>query len=609
MKRIAWIFAAVVLSALALLALLVALVPRDALKARMGEQISSWTGRDVSLRGEPEISIFPRLSVTLNDVHVSGPEGMADSEILSMDRLTGTIRLLPLIIGRIEVGAYRMVRPRVHLVRDSAGRRNWDFDSGAAALQLAFAGDVPLGDFSLEGGGVVYEDRQSGDSERLDSVNLSVDWPSVRQPIAVEGAGIWRGEQVTVSGSADAPFAFMNGGATPLEGRVEAAPISVIFSGQADHYPMPKLSGALKLSTPSLRRFASWLGSPIGPGSTLGQASGFGTAAFDRNGLSVADAEFTLDGNGASGALQIALSPKLDITGTIAFNALDLTPYFAGLSATMATTKDWRSVALPTDWLGGMNADIRLSATTVKLGALSAGDAAASVSLRDGRLEVGLAQAVVGGGSVNGNLAVADSADAAGAAVEAQLRANDILFALPAASLALPQAISGTGTVQVDVSATGGNLGALVRGLDGTAKVSVRNGAVPLFGLADAAAAAGGPVNPLPTEGLAAIAVDSASAGFSFSGGVGMLQRANVVTHTYSADAQGWIGLLDGSLGLNGTLQTGAAGTTRATPAPVAAPDASTTPSPAGATTAAAPIAFTIEGTLTAPVTHMQAGN
>src|ERR1043165_6441559 len=176
MKRIALIVAGVLLSALALFVLLIALVPRDALKARLSEQISAWTGRDVSARGDPEISVFPALSVTLNDVHVSGPDGMGDAELLSMDRLTGTVRLLPLLIGRIEVGSYAMERPLVHLVRDKQGHRNWDFDSGAAALQLAFEGDVPLGDFSLAGGTVVYDDRQGGKEERLDSLNLSIDW-------------------------------------------------------------------------------------------------------------------------------------------------------------------------------------------------------------------------------------------------------------------------------------------------------------------------------------------------------------------------------------------------------------------------------------------------
>jgi uncharacterized protein involved in outer membrane biogenesis len=586
MKRIALMVAGVLLSALALIALLIALVPRDALKARLSEQIASWTGRDVSARGDPEIGIFPVLSVTLNDVHVGGPEGMDDAEILSMDRLTGTIRLLPLLIGRIDVGSYTMERPLVHLVRDSEGRRNWDFDSGAAALQLAFEGDVPLGDFSLAGGSVVYEDRRSGDRERLDSVNLSIDWPSVRNAIAVEGSGIWRGEEVKVAVEAKEPFSFLNGRATPLETRIESAPLTGIFTGQADNYPAARLNGALKLSTPSLRRFAGWLGSPIGPGSTLGQASGFGTAAFDRNGLSVSDAEFTLDGNSASGALKIAVKPKLDISGTLAFNTLDLSPYFVGLSSLLALADDWRRISLPTDWFGDMDADIRLSAASAKLGELTAANAAASVSLRDRRLEIGLAQAAFNGGSVTGNLAVTDAVDSA--AVEMQLRANDVAFALSPPTLGLPHPISGTATILIDVGTKGHDFGAFVNELSGTGRISVTSGTVPLFGLADVAAATGGPVNPQPNEGLATVAVDSASAGFSFSGGVGMVERGNVVTQAYSADIKGWIGLLDGTLGLSGAIKSSAASDPAVTPGQPAI----------------APVGFTIEGTLAAPVAH-----
>src|SRR5690606_14545879 len=123
---------------------------------------------------EPRIGFLPRLTVTLDDVRVSGPSNMTDAQILSMDRLIGTIRLLPLIIGRIEVDSFTMVRPLVHLVSDENGRRNWKFDSGAAALQLAFSGDVPLGAFRLDGGSVLYEDRRAGTSERIDSVDLGI---------------------------------------------------------------------------------------------------------------------------------------------------------------------------------------------------------------------------------------------------------------------------------------------------------------------------------------------------------------------------------------------------------------------------------------------------
>ena len=590
MKRIALILAAVLLSAVALVALLVALVPREALKARVGEQIASWTGRDVSVRGDPEIGFFP-LSVTLNDVRVGGPQGMSDAEILSMDHLTGTVRLFPLIIGRIDVGSFTMVRPLIKLVRDEADRRNWDFETGAAALQLAFEGDVPLGDFSLEGGTILYEDRLEGTQERLDSVNLAVDWSSVRNPLAIEGSGIWRGEQVSVSASAEAPFAFLSGRETPVDVRIEAAPISMIFGGLAKDYPRVNLDGALKVSTPSLRRFASWLGSPIGPGSTLGQASGFGTASFRADSLSVESAEFTLDGNSASGALKIAFAPKPDITGTLAFSALDLTPYFAGLSGAISTSADWRQVALATDWFSDMDADIRLSANTARLGELSATNAAASVSLRDGRLEIGLASAVIGSGSVAGDVAVTDYPDARGASVEARIRASEIAFTLPATTFGMPEAVSGTGSLFLDIGTQGADLGALFGAVAGSGRFSIKDGAVPLFGLGDVAAATTGTTNPTPEDSLATTRVESASIGISFSSGLATVERGSVVTQGYTADFMGWVGLVDGTLGLNGTIEPAGANASVVTTGTETTPGAQEDE----------PLRFTIEGTLAEP--------
>lgn len=627
MKRIALILVAALGCAVVLFALLVALVPREALKSQMSEQIASWTGRDVSLRGEPEIHIFPSLSVTLNDVHVAGPEGMEDAEVISMDRLTGTVRLLPLMIGRIEIASYTMMRPLVRLVRDGKGRRNWDFDSGAAALQLAFAGDVPLGQFTLEGGTITYEDRLGGDGERLDSVNLSISWPSVRNPLAISGSGIWRGELVTASGKAAEPFAFLNGHATPVDLRLDSAPMNVVLTGEANEYPASKVTGSLQLSTPSLRRFASWLGSAIGPGSTLGQASGSGTALIDRDGLSVENAEVSLDGNTATGALKIAISPKLDITGTLAFDALDLSPYFDGFSTAVATSADWRRVALPTDWFGGMNADIRLSANAVQIGTLAASSAAASAILHEGRLEIGLARALFGGGSIAGTLAITGAQNGQPATAEAQLRGSDIAFAVPAATLKLPLSASGTTSLFVDLSTKGPDLGAMLGGLSGAARLTVTNANVPLFGIGEVARAAAGNAKPAqaPGQALELVPVTSASAGLRFSSSVLTLDRGEVVTPSYAASVQGWIGLLDGSLGLNGTVTPGgtaASSTPSLAPTPLQVTSAQGTSEPTATGTSTEPVAaspaagapasslpgipFIIEGTLAAPVVRTQ---
>jgi AsmA protein len=562
MKRIAWIVGAVAVAALALLALLIVLLPRESLKTGIGEQIAAWTGRDVSLRGEPELSLFPDLTVTLKDVQVGGPSGMDEAEIVSMDRLTGEIRLLPLVIGRVEIGAYRMVRPLIRLVRDDTGARNWAFDSGAAALQLAFAGDVPLGNFVMEDGTFIYQNRRDGVIERLDSVNLTVEWPSVRQPFVVSGSGIWRGEQVSFSATAGAPFEFIKGKATPLEAKLDSVPLAMAFSGTAADLDTPRMNGELSLATPSLRGFAAWLGSPIGPGSTLGQASLSGTAVYSEGVLSVENAELALDGNNAAGALKVSASAKPDVTGTLAFPALDLTPYFAGI-ATAWRGGDWRSIDLATGWFEDLSADIRLSAGSVQLGGIRFGQTAASASLREARLEIGLAEAAFSGGTLSGDVALTHSAATLDAAVEAQLRATDFDLAAAALALGLPPMLAGSASIAVDFAGSGKDFGSLVAGMRGTSVVSLRNGAVPLFGIAALAAGAAAapavdPSQPTP--------VDELAARLSFAGGTANLDDAKIVAPGFSAEAAGRMGLLDGSLGIDGTIRPAAA----ATPIPFA---------------------------------------
>lgn len=555
MKRALWILGTAALFAVALFALLVVLLPRETLRTRIGEQIAAWTGRDVSLSGDPQISIFPRLTVTLNDVTVAGPDAMQDAEVVSMDRLTGTIRILPLIIGRVEIASFRMVHPVITLVRDADGNRNWAFDSGAAALQLAFAGDVPLGDFELENGVIVFEDRMRGESERLDSVNLDIDWSSVRNPLSIAGSGIWRGELVTFSAAADAPFDFLNGSATPLRASIESGPLQLAFEGRADDYPSPRMAGPLRVSTPSLRRLATWLGSPLRPGSTLGSSSLSGAATLRAGVLSVENAELVLDGNRGAGALEVSLGKRPEVAGTLAFTRFDLTPYFAGLARTLRTAEDWRETELRTNWFSDLTADLRLSADSVRIEGFEAGATAAAFSIRDRRLELGLARAVVNGGVLAGDLAITDAEDGS-AQYEAQFRATDVALAELAALPMFPAAMTGTATASIDAVSEGATLGALVEKLSGTARLDVREGAVPLLGIADLTPGAV-PSPPSPAGALAATPVTSVSASMSLAGNGGNIERLGIVAASFTADATGRVEFADGGLSVEGAIYPG----------------------------------------------------
>jgi AsmA protein len=573
MKRVLWTFAAVALTTAALFAFAIRLIPREALKVRMSEQIAAWTGREVSLRGEPQIDFFPRLTVTLDDVRVGGPAGMKDAEIVSMDRLTGEVRLLPLVIGRVEIGSFSMLRPMIKLVYDEEGGRNWIFDSGAAALQLAFAGDVPLGEFVVEDGTILYENRSEGLSERLDSVNLALEWLSVRRPLTISGSGIWRGEEVVLAGAAEAPFEFLNGAATPLEAQLDAAPIAIVFGGEAAGVETPQLAGALTMATPSLRGFAAWLGSPIGAGPTLGPASLSGTATYDDGVLSVEGAALMLDGNSAAGALSVVVAARPQITGTLDFSALDLTPYFAGLSAALTNPDDWGKVGIDTGWFGSLVSDIRLSAASLRIGSLQFGSTAASVILNDARMEIGIAGAAFNNGSLSGDLTIADIPDRPDANLEIRLHATDFDLAEAAPAFGLPSGLSGTASIALDLAGGGQDLDSLMSTLGGTGMLSIENGALPLFGIAELAAARD-EADPATADFGAVTPVEYFAARLSFREGIATLE-AEIDAASFTADVAGGIGLAEGGLSLRGAVQP---------------PDG------------AGPLAFEIDGTLAHPL-------
>jgi uncharacterized protein involved in outer membrane biogenesis len=571
MKRVFWTLAAIAGTAVAIVALAVALVPREALKSRLGEQIAAWTGRDVSLRGEPEIDFFPRLTVTLRDVRIGGPEGMEDAEVASMERLTGEVRLLPLIIGRVEIGSFSMEGPVIQLVHDENGARNWVFDSGAAALQLAFAGDVPLGEFLIENGTILYENRRDGISERLEKVTLEADWSTVRRPLTVAGSALWRDEAVTLTGTAGAPFEFLNGASTRVDAAFSSPRISVTVAGELAGVEAAEFAGELAIDTPSLRDFAAWLDSPAG--GLFGAASLSGNAQFSGNTLSVEGASFTLDGNTATGALSLAFAELPEIAGTLDFATLDLTPYFSGLSTLLANSGDWRAIEIDTNWLADLTADVRLSADSVQIGAITLGDTAASVLLDDARLEIGIARAAINGGSLVGSLAVTDLQDSRGAELLAQLHAENFDLAEAASVLGLPDGLAGHATIATDLSSRGEDLEALVATLEGTSSFSLTAGALPLFGIAEVATATPRQPGQAPA---ATTAVDSVNAELSFANGVANLDRAEVVNANFTASATGRIGLADAALMLEGTVQP--------------------------TTEGAAPIAFEIDGSLPRPV-------
>ena len=561
MRRIAVLAVAFVVLAGGLMLLTPALLPKDRVRTEIAEQISAWTGREVAVSGEPVISVFPGLRVRIDGVAVAGPPAMRNAELAQMRGLTAKLRLLPLLIGKIEFAAFELTGARIRLVRDEADRRNWVFDSSVAALQLAFTGDVPLGSFSLVDGQIDYEDRQAKRRERLEAVNLKIDWPSVDHPFALSGSATWRGEPISFQAGMRDPVSFINGRQTPFTARLRAEPMDIDFDGTAAGIKNTRLGGQLELASPSLRRFVGWIGNPLPEAISLARLTLSGEAMVDSKGLDVSDARVSLDGNEGTGGLRIGFGEQPLITGTLAFQSLDLEPYLTDLE-TLRSSPDWQSETIDVDWLRVVNADIRVSSGKVTAGRLSLGETATAILLEDGVLETGIAQASFYGGTLTGRLSL--RAPSGGAAMQAQLRAS--AFSLAAAGRAVNPdlSISGQSSVAGDLSTFGATWGDLIAHLDGTVMIDAAGGEISSFGLEELAAAmrAGKPAatsagskGPWP-----AMAYRSLAASLQFGNRAALVTSGRLETAGFLADLGGKIALQDGALDLAGTMTLPSAG-------------------------------------------------
>ena len=549
MKRFLWILAASVAALALAIGLFYVLLPRDALQTRLGEIIASWTGRDVIMRGAPEIDLFPRLTVTLRDVTIGGPPTMDDADLIHMDWLRGAIRVLPLLIGRVEIDSFEMRRPVLTLVEDGAAR-NWNLDTGAAALQLAFAGDVPLGTFLVEDGTIVYENRGTGRQERFEDVGLELDWESIRKPVAVTGTAVWRGETVALGARAEAPFDFFNDRPTALTATLESRPLSAVFTGEVSELESPRFVGKLDLSVPSTGALAEWFGATAGPGAFLGGATLSGTAALTGTGLAMDGAQLSLDGGSAQGALQVSFGRKPRVDGTLAFDRIDITPYFNGLAAAwQADAADWRAIPVDTAWLRGLDADLRLSAGSVRVGSAAFLDTAATLSLAAGRLEVGIAHAGLGGGTLSGTLSLSDFREGKTSAAEAAIRATEFTLDDVAAALRLPLVRSGAASVATQISSSGRTFGALLVNLIGSAGITVLGGTIVDPGFAAIGRGAA------PTGRPSTLAFDRLEARLAFGEGAALLESSVLRAPDYSVEMTGRMGLKDGTLALSGIVE------------------------------------------------------
>lgn len=462
-------------------------VPADAVRDAVKNQIEAATGLHALVRGPVSLSMFPAPSIAFSDVALSADSdsdssagGEHEASALTAENLTVHLRLMPLLVRRVEIADISLVRPRVNVTVYPDGRTNWsmliDFlaqalrpDSGSEAL-LSFS------EIAIRNGVVALHVPGRQVNETLEGVDLSLAWPRIARTFATTGHFTWH-RQVVDASLTIANFAgALSGDDSGLKFRASAGPLKTAFDGVMSYRPSLKIDGTLAADAASLREALTWSSGHALPAGGLGEFALKARATLTPRAISLSDLNVEVDGNVAEGALSYATGGRQNFQGTLAVDNLDLNPYMSTFQLIAENTRDWDRQALVLDWFSGWEADIRLSAAHVRLPRAEFGRTAIAANMRGDRLVVTVGEAQGFDGTVTGAISVARSET--GADFNSQMQFSGVNLQRCLGELFDMDLLSGSGDLAFSVASSGSSVRELASNLNGTLNIAATKGGI-----------------------------------------------------------------------------------------------------------------------------------
>ena len=136
-------------------------------RQRIEAAASGATGLEVRIKGKMGLSFFP-FGLLAKDIHVANK----GSEIISIEALQLGAELMPLFNKQLKVTSCELVQPSVNIVKDAAGKYNYESAEKKATEGPGAA--FNLNQLKVSKGALVYVDIKSGEKTEFKDFNLAI---------------------------------------------------------------------------------------------------------------------------------------------------------------------------------------------------------------------------------------------------------------------------------------------------------------------------------------------------------------------------------------------------------------------------------------------------
>ena len=475
-KRLAIAAAALIAAAFVVLIGFAAFLPAASVRDAVKAEIRAVTGLDPVLGDEVSLSLFPSGSVRFHNVRLANEA--AGEPVVTADELIARLRYFPLLAGHIEIADVTLVHPVIKVAFSATGESNWSglISSLARALQPHSDRTASFSEIGIQNGTVIVYDGGSDATERLEGVDFQVAWPSISRSFGANGHFSWHNENVEASLTLSDFLAALTGEHSGLKVRLASVPLTLAFDGAASDEPTLKIQGTLGVEASSLREALRWIGNDKLPFGGFGRFALRAQSDIGGRVAALSNVNVELDGNSAEGALTISADPHRLVQGTLAADALDLTPYVSGIRLQARNERNWNQLPITLDGFNDLSLDLRLSAANIKISSARLGRTAVAATMRDGKINITVGESQAFGGLAKGNLGVANAAG--GVAVTSHMQFADVDLDNCLGQVFGLHRIEGRGTLTVNVDGTGDSVLAVTHALNGTASLNAGSGAL-----------------------------------------------------------------------------------------------------------------------------------
>ena len=507
---------------IALLAVWLLVKPND-YKPRIGAAVKGATGRDLVLKGDIKLSVFPWIALELGQASLGNPPGFSDQPFLSFSHAAVRVRLLPLLAKRLEVGRVEIDGLDLKLLKNAAGKGNWEGFGHAAAEAPAPAQKPAKAGAALQGIAGIKITNARVSYQQITVQNINIETGSFAEkgevPVTIH-VDADRGV-ATEHASLDARFDFsadstaeryalaalslnsvvaLAGNDRPLSGSVAAPAIELNLAQQTLAAPAfavnlagaqvngsvhgtqiidaPTMTGTVTLAPLVVREYLARWGMTIPTTrdpKALSLAAASGSFTYGGNAARVDKLQATLDDTHLTGSVAVVNLDTHAVAFDLTVDTLNLDRYLPPAAAAGTPPPAAQPPATPGSSTP-LDANGTLSANSVHVSLLDLSNVKVTVATKDKVMRIFPLKAQVNGGQYSGDITLDNRSSTPAVSMDEHLSGIDVGQLLAKESKKLH--VSGRGNVNLKATAHGAGANAILKTLAGHFDTNVANGAV-----------------------------------------------------------------------------------------------------------------------------------